>query len=217
MSYNAADGAALVAAAVQAAVRENAPRRTVAAVAAAVAGTVLSAAARATPPATRAKVRAVDVQSPAEDVGDPAQLLASLRAARRAQRARKKERRKAARQAASDALASPTAPISSLDIEAHDEGAAGQCAGSGGTLVAAPAHAPGALAAETPPLLTASASPWRPSSMGAAIADDASSAHTLRTATLREGSVAPSAGGSRSGPYAATPGKDSGNLSGRRR
>ena len=102
MSYNAADGAALVAAAVQAVIRERAPRRTVAAVAAAVAGTVMSAA--ASPPAARPQMRTQDAKSETLEADDPEKLLASLRAVRRAQRLRKKQRRREAKQAAGISL-----------------------------------------------------------------------------------------------------------------
>jgi len=102
MSAQAADGAALVAAAVQAAIREGAPRRTVAAVAAAVAGTVLPAARRATMSAASAKVQPPDAQRAAarehEAGSSPEELLYSLRAVRSAQRRRKQERRRAAKQ-----------------------------------------------------------------------------------------------------------------------
>lgn len=101
MSYLAADGAALVAAAVQAAIRERAPRRTVAAVAAAVTGTLVSAAARPCV-ATKPKVCTQDAQSAAGETDDPAQLLETLRAVRRTQRKKKKERRRAAKLEARD-------------------------------------------------------------------------------------------------------------------
>jgi len=98
MKPQAADGAALVAAAVQAAIQAGAPRRTVAAVAAAVAGTSLSAAARSTPTETRARVPPLDPQKPAEESGDAAQLLERLKAVRKAARLRKKQRRREAKQ-----------------------------------------------------------------------------------------------------------------------
>ena len=146
MSYSAADGASLVAAAVQAAIRERAPRRTVAAVAAAVSGTVLSAAARPFAPATMHKERAQDAQGKAEESDDPGPLLEKLRAVRRAQRQRKKEKRRAAKQAASEP---PVPPCASLDGPQHCvgaihpiAGAAGPSADFGGSLVAVPAQAP---------------------------------------------------------------------------
>jgi len=111
MKPQAADGAALVAAAVQAAIQAGAPRRTVAAVAAAVAGTSLSAAARPTPSATRAREPPLDPQSAAEETGDPAQLLASLRASRRA-RLRKKQRSREAKTATAVPLIAESAAAS---------------------------------------------------------------------------------------------------------
>ena len=146
MSYSAADGASLVAAAVQAAIRERAPRRTVAAVAAAVSGTVLSAAARPFAPATMHKERAQDAQGKAEESDDPGPLLERLRAVRRAQRQRKKEKRRAAKQAASEPPVPPSASFESPQPCAGAThpiaGAAGPSADFGGSLVAEPAQAP---------------------------------------------------------------------------
>ena len=237
MSLNAADGAALVAAAVQAAVREKAPRRTVAAVAAAVAGTVMSAATRPTPTATRATVPARDSPGAADDAEDPAQLLASLRAVKRAERKRKKERRKAARQAASeptqpDLRSSSHAPTSSSQnmsmpdeqsgAVATTDGAAGPRAESGETLAAEPAPAPGTTAAPDDDIS-------RSASISPVINEDA-----LPRAAVTNGSCGPpssvgtsveplgaarnlprepgaaSAGKPRPGPYATPAGKGSG-------
>jgi len=134
MSYLAADGAALVAAAVQAAIRERAPRRTVAAVAAAVTGTLVSATARPCPAATVHKARTLDAQGNAEVVDDPAQLLATLRAVRRAQRQKKKERRRAAK-----AKAQLDASNQIVVVDAMVDSTAGnadRCARSEGTVVA---------------------------------------------------------------------------------
>ena len=144
MSYNAADGAALVAAAVQAAIHGGAPRRTVAAVAAAVAGTVLSAAAAPRQPATKPQVHSQDAQNDALEADSPEQLLASLRAARRAQRLRKKQRRREAKQAAGPPQShNEDVVTSTVPAEVPStEGAAGQRTEHVGALVAAPAQAP---------------------------------------------------------------------------
>jgi len=138
MGYNAADGAALVAAAVQAAIHGGAPRRTVAAVAAAVAGTVLSAAAAPRRPATKPQVHTPDAQSQAHEADSPELLLASLRAARRAQRLRKKQKRREAKQAAGTSQSPPSDVVTSPDID----GTAGLCTKHVGALVAAPALVP---------------------------------------------------------------------------
>ena len=143
MTFPAADGAALVAAAVQAAIHAGAPRRTVAAAAAAVAGIVMSAAARSSAPIPT--TRPQDTPSAAqEDAGDPAQLLASLRAVRRARRQRKKQNKRAARQAANaqnpaiDGQRSAAAD----SVEGLQEGAAGPRAEPRGATAAVPAPAP---------------------------------------------------------------------------
>jgi len=136
MSYNAADGAALVAAAVQAAIRERAPRRTVAAVAAAVAGTVLSANAKPLPAAAEHKKRTMDAQDLSEDAGDPVKLLETLRAVRRAKRAAKKQKRREAKQAAQGL---PSSENQRDAVPSHDASAAGQSAEFVGTSAAAPA------------------------------------------------------------------------------
>ena len=138
MGYNAADGAALVAAAVQAAIHGGAPRRTVAAVAAAVAGTVMSAAAAPRRPATMPQVHTQDAQSEAHEADSPELLLASLRAARRAQRLCKKQRRREAKQAAGTSQSPPSDVVTSMDID----GAVGLCTKHVGALVAAPAQVP---------------------------------------------------------------------------
>jgi len=139
MSYPAADGAVLVAAAVQAAIRECASVRTIAAVAAAVAGKVVSATARpASRPATVPKVPTLDAQSDIDVFDDPAQLLEKLRSVRRAQRHRKKQRRREAKQAALDSP--PDATIAQHnDADSPDASTAGQRAGTGEPLAAAPA------------------------------------------------------------------------------
>ena len=153
MSFIAADGAALVAAAIQAAIRERASHRTVAAVAAAVVGSLMSAATRPPPAATKRKVRTPEAQSKAEEAGDPAQLLESLRAVRRAQRARKKERRRTAK--AAGVPAPPTQPddlqSSAEDIQLHAD-AAGLRADSRGSSAAKPALAAAQLPDAVPPL-----------------------------------------------------------------
>jgi hypothetical protein len=104
MSANAADGAALVAAAVvQATIREHAHRRTVAAVAAVVAGTVLSAAARPGSQATMPKVRTQESwMHHAWQMMPTTQPSCRhhMRVMRHAQRLRKKQRRREAKQAA---------------------------------------------------------------------------------------------------------------------
>jgi len=137
MSYNAADGAALVAAAVQAAIRERAPRRTVAAVAAAVAGTVMSAAAAPARPATMHRMRTQDAQSETLEADNPDKLLASLRAVRRAQRLRKKQRRRDAKQAAG--MSPSAAEILQPSADVKDDDAAGLCAEHVGAPAAVPA------------------------------------------------------------------------------
>ena len=145
MGYNAADGAALVAAAVDAAIRASAPRRTVAAVAAAVAGTVLSAAAAPRQPATKPQVHTQDPQSATLEADSPDKLLASLRAVRRAQRLRKKQRRRDAKQAAGLSLSAADLPQPLADVK--DDGAAGLCAEHVGALAAVPAVPQSSLAA----------------------------------------------------------------------
>ena len=169
MGYNAADCAALVAAAVQAAIHGGAPRRTVAAVAAAVAGTVLSAAAAPRRPTTKPQVQPQDAQSAVLEADNPEQLLASLRAARRAQRQRKKQRRRDARQAAN--LPPPAENAQQHFAETTSAGTAGLSAEHVGAPAAAPApvpHSPdaasaaGAATPEQPTGLTLQRPPMRP-------------------------------------------------------
>jgi hypothetical protein len=151
MGYNAADGAALVAAAVDAAHRAGAPRRTVAAVAAAVAGTVLSAAAAPRQPATKPQVHTQEPPSATLEADNPEKLLASLRAVRRAQRLRKKQRRRDAKQAAGLSLSVAELPQPNADVK--DDGAAGLCAEHVGAPAAAPAVPQSSLAAALAPQL----------------------------------------------------------------
>ena len=150
MSCNAADGAALVAAAVQAAVREGAPRRTIAAVAAAVAGTCLSAAARPFKAVKEPAARAQDAPSHAEEADDPAQLLDRLRAVRRAQRSRKKQRRREAKRLAQEQRRVDHGQPLTGSVDPPD-GAAGQSAELRGASAAAPAPAPAGSASVATP------------------------------------------------------------------
>ena len=145
MGPNAADGAALVAAAVQAAIRESAPRRTVAAVAAAVAGTVLAASKQV--PATVHKERAQDAPSVAEVSDDPAELLDKLRSVRRAQRQRKKQKRRDAKQAALDSQRLST---TAAQHDPAESGTNASTAGQGAELGGTPAAVPAPVLEESP-------------------------------------------------------------------
>jgi len=170
MSYRAADGAALVAAAVRAAIEAKAPRRTVAAVAAAVSGTVVSAATRAASPDIVAKESA-KIQG---GDGDAAELLSSLRAVRAAQRKRKKERKKAAKHEAA-----------ALDVRVVD-GTADANLGSGEPVVAASALVP----SEQFEVGTHALAPPPPTATNEAIRDVATGAVANEPGSLVESSIA---------------------------
>ena len=147
MSYSAADGYALVAAAVGAAIREKAPKRTVAAVTAAAVGAVLSASARPAPAAAMPKAhppKAPNLPDNADD--DPAHLLATLRAVRSRARVRKKQRRREAKQAARNSQDLSTEAQHFAEPSLHS-GTAGLCAEHVGASAAVPAPVPESLSA----------------------------------------------------------------------